>query len=74
MQQVSDWHPSLMELEHTAKQNAQVMFYVLDSMTRSIAVMNEVAFMLPKNIPLVLVITGFKGPGSPIYNEPLSIT
>ncbi|ODN04007.1 hypothetical protein Ocin01_02658 [Orchesella cincta] len=70
--QVTDWKPALMELEHHAKENADVLFYVIDSQTRAVVVMIEVAYLVARKRKVVLVISGIKGPGSPISNEPIS--
>ncbi|XP_035705943.1 uncharacterized protein LOC110845987 isoform X2 [Folsomia candida] len=70
--QVTNWEPRLIELEHHAKENADVLFYVIDNQTRGIVVMIEVAYLVAKQRNVVLVINGFKEPGQRICNEPLS--
>ncbi len=62
----------MIELEHHAKENADILFYVIDSQTRAVVVMIEVAYLVAKKRKVVLVISGIKGPGSPISNEPIS--
>lgn len=59
-------------MEHHAKENADVLFYVIDNQTRGIVVMIEVAYLVAKQRNVVLVINGFKEPGQRICNEPLS--
>ncbi|KAJ8300058.1 hypothetical protein KUTeg_021577 [Tegillarca granosa] len=44
--QVQNWRPELMELEDQAKQNADVLFFVIDNVTRAIASMIETAYLV----------------------------
>lgn len=70
--QVSEWTPDLLELEHRAKEKARVLFFVMDSQTRSTAGAIEVAHIAGKNSKrLVLVLLPYK-PQQKILNEPLS--
>lgn len=72
MQQVSDWTPDLIELEHRAKEKAQVLFFVMDSETRASAGAIEAAHIAGQNSRhLVLVLLPYK-PNQSILNEPLS--
>uniref|UniRef100_A0A1Q3FKN2 Putative nucleoside 2-deoxyribosyltransferase like protein n=1 Tax=Culex tarsalis TaxID=7177 RepID=A0A1Q3FKN2_CULTA len=70
--QVSEWTPDLLELEHRAKEKARVLFFVMDSQTRSTAGAIEVAHIAGKNSKrLVLVLLPYK-PKQKILNETLS--
>lgn len=70
--QVSEWTPDLLELEHRAKEKAKVLFFVMDSQTRSTAGAIEVAHIAGKNSKrLVLVLLPYK-PQQKILNETLS--
>lgn len=70
--QVSEWTPDLLELEHRAKEKAKVLFFVMDSQTRSTAGAIEVAHIAGKNSKrLVLVLLPYK-PQQKILNEALS--
>lgn len=71
--QVSEWTPDLLELEHRAKEKAKVLFFVMDSQTRSTAGAIEVAHIAGKNSKrLVLVLLPYK-PQQKILNETLSV-
>lgn len=71
-QQVSDWTPDLIELEHRAKEKARVLFFVMDSETRASAAHVEVAYIAGQNTRhLVLVLHPYK-PDQCIYDEPIS--
>lgn len=71
-QQVSDWTPDLIELEHRAKEKARVLFFVMDSETRASAGAIEAAHIAGQNARhLVLVLHPYK-PQQCILNEPLS--
>lgn len=71
-QQVSDWTPDLIELEHRAKEKARVLFFVMDSETRASAAAIEVAYISGQNPRhLVLVLNPYK-PEQCILNEPIS--
>ncbi|KPM05260.1 hypothetical protein QR98_0037210 [Sarcoptes scabiei] len=54
--QVDNWGPELIELESYAKQNSEVLFFVIDNQTRAIASMIEVAFVAASRRKLILVI------------------
>ncbi|XP_046986814.1 uncharacterized protein LOC124556841 isoform X1 [Schistocerca americana] len=70
--QVSHWGPELIELEYQAKQNATVLFFVIDNQTRSIASIIEAAHISGKRRKLILVIHTYQGPGQKIWGEPIS--
>ncbi|KAK7867197.1 hypothetical protein R5R35_008388 [Gryllus longicercus] len=70
--QVSHWGPELIELEHQAKQNAAVLFFVIDNQTRSVASIIEAAHMSGRHRKLILVIHAYEGPGQKIWGESIS--
>ncbi|XP_046398279.1 uncharacterized protein LOC124165067 isoform X3 [Ischnura elegans] len=70
--QVSQWGPELIEQEHTAKQTASLLFFVIDSQTRSVASMLEVAHISGRQRKLVLVVLPYQGPGQLVCGEPIS--
>jgi hypothetical protein len=73
LQQVSQWTPDLIELEHKAKEKAKVLFFVMDSETRSSAGAIETAHIAGENIkPLVLVLHPYKQ-NQKILNDHISI-
>lgn len=72
LQQVSDWTPDLIELEHRAKEKARVLFFVMDSETRGSAGAIEAAHIAGQNSRnLVLVLHPYK-PDQCILNEPVT--
>lgn len=70
--QVSHWRPELIELENQAKQTAEILFFVIDNQTRSVASMIEAANISGCQQKLILVIREFQGPGQEILGEPIS--
>lgn len=70
--QVSHWGPELIELEYQAKQNATVLFFVIDNQTRSVASMIEAAHISGRRRKLILVIHPFQGPGQCIWGESIT--
>ncbi len=44
--QVDEWHPALVDIETDKKNEASVLFFVIDSQTRAIASMLEVASLI----------------------------
>ncbi|XP_053694583.1 uncharacterized protein LOC128742285 [Sabethes cyaneus] len=71
--QVSQWTPDLLELEHRAKEKAKVLFFVMDSQTRSTAGAIEVAHIAGRNSKhLVLVLLPYKQ-NQKILDETLTI-
>lgn len=72
LQQVSEWTPDLIELEHRAKEKARVLFFVMDSETRASAGAIEAAHIAGQNSRhLVLVLHPYR-PDQRIINEPIS--
>ena len=69
--QVSDWVPELIEKEHYAKQNAAVLFFVIDNQTRNTASTVEVAFFSGLRRNMVLVLHPYNSSGSEIAGERL---
>ncbi|XP_069697772.1 uncharacterized protein raw isoform X9 [Periplaneta americana] len=70
--QVSHWGPELIELEYQAKQNAAILFFVIDNQTRSVASIIEAAHLSGRRRKLILVIHAYQGPGQKIWGEPIS--
>lgn len=60
--QVSDWKPELIALEEQAKVNAELLFFVIDSQTRSTASMVEASYLAGCGRQLILVIGPLKSP------------
>lgn len=58
--QVDNWTPEVVNLERYAKQNAQILLFVIDKQTRSTTSLVESAFMAGENKSLVLVIYPFE--------------
>ena len=71
-QQVPHWGPELIEKEHHAKQTAEVLFFVTDRRTRSVAATIEAAYYTAAQKKFVLVIDRYEGPGQVIQGEPIS--
>ena len=59
-QQVSNWHPELIEREHEAKETSILLFYVLDSMTRGIVSMIEAAYLAAQHRKLIITMNNYK--------------
>uniref|UniRef100_A0A182NQI8 Uncharacterized protein n=1 Tax=Anopheles dirus TaxID=7168 RepID=A0A182NQI8_9DIPT len=70
--QVSHWTPDLIELEHRAKEKAKVLFFVLDSQTRSTAGAIEVAHIAGQNSKYLLLVLLPYSRRQTILNETLS--
>uniref|UniRef100_A0A0K8RF59 Putative raw n=1 Tax=Ixodes ricinus TaxID=34613 RepID=A0A0K8RF59_IXORI len=70
--QVTQWIPELIELENQAKENAKVMFFVIDSQTRSVACMIETAHIAGTQRKLILILNEQSPPGSLVLGEPIS--
>lgn len=71
--QVEHWGPQLIELESYAKQNSEILFFVVDNQTRAIASMIEVAFLASAQRKLILVVNDLPGPKCKIVNDELSV-
>lgn len=73
LQQVSQWTPDLIELEHRAKEKARVLFFVIDSETRATAGAIEAAHIAGQNLKhLVLVLHPYQT-DQKILNESISL-
>lgn len=72
LQQVSIWAPELVAQEHDAKQAASVLFYVVDSQTRSTGGMIEVAYLIATGRCVVLVAQPYKT-GQMIMGESITL-
>uniref|UniRef100_A0A182JD10 Raw n=1 Tax=Anopheles atroparvus TaxID=41427 RepID=A0A182JD10_ANOAO len=70
--QVSHWTPDLIDLEHRAKEKAKVLFFVLDSQTRSTAGAIEVAHIAGQNSKFLLLVLLPYSIRQKILNETLS--
>ena len=49
IQQVEEWYPELIEVEERAKDAASLLFFVIDSQTRAVSSMVEIAFFAGKS-------------------------
>ncbi|KAK7580702.1 hypothetical protein V9T40_001331 [Parthenolecanium corni] len=70
--QVSDWSPELIELEHEAKENSQILLYVLDSKTRNVVSLVETAYFLGKKRKIIIVLNLFQEAGHEIAGEKIT--
>lgn len=61
-----------MEKEHHAKQTADVLFFVIDKQTRSVATIVEAAYYTAAQKTFILVIHALDGPGQLIQGEPIT--
>lgn len=64
--QVENWSPEIIEIERHAKQNAQILLFVIDKQTRSTVSLVESAFMAGENKNLVLVVNPYEDVGLPV--------
>jgi hypothetical protein len=60
------------ELEWAAKQQATVLFFVMDNETRSVASLIEAAHSAGRQRKLILVIHAYQGPGQELCGDVLS--
>eukprot|EP00057_Strongylocentrotus_purpuratus_P007206 XP_011661680.1 PREDICTED: uncharacterized protein LOC100888673 isoform X1 [Strongylocentrotus purpuratus] len=67
--QVESWSPDLIEIEDQAKRLADLLLFVIDNSTRSIASMVEASFLAGAQRPLILVLRGLP---SVVENENIS--
>lgn len=58
--QIDNWTPEVVELEHRAKQNAQVLLFVIDDQTRATVTLIESAFMAGDDKNIVFVFYPFE--------------
>lgn len=69
---MASWCPELMAAEHEAKDVASVLFFVIDSETRAVASMLEVAYLISQGKNIILVITDLPRSGHVILGEPIT--
>ncbi|CAD5121444.1 DgyrCDS9952 [Dimorphilus gyrociliatus] len=72
--QRDDWNESLVEIENEAKENADILLFVIENTTRSTASMVEAANLAARGRPLILVVKAFEGPEQLVAGEKLSST
>lgn len=65
------WGPELVAEEHDAKQSASVLLFVVDSQTRSVSGMIEVAYLVASDRCVVIVAQPYQL-GQSIMGEELS--
>jgi hypothetical protein len=70
--QQSNWVPEMIELEHQAKQTSQILFFVLNELTRNVVSMIEVAYMSGHRRRLIVMIQPYPGTGHTINGEKLT--
>ncbi|XP_053402451.1 uncharacterized protein LOC123548397 isoform X2 [Mercenaria mercenaria] len=70
--QVQHWKPELMELEAQAKQMADFLFFVIDTKTRAISSMIEVAYLVATQRQVVVIMCEYKEPNIEIDGQRLS--
>ncbi|KAK6636605.1 hypothetical protein RUM43_010267 [Polyplax serrata] len=71
-QQVEEWRPELLEVEYQAKENATLMFFVLDNQTRGVSALIEVAHLAGNQRKLILVIQSYTQKNQIICDEHIS--
>ncbi|GFS15995.1 RalBP1-associated Eps domain-containing protein [Elysia marginata] len=57
--QVNTWRPELVELEDRAKNVAELLFFVIDNNTRSVASLCEIAYLVGCKRQIIVVFLGF---------------
>ncbi len=57
--QVDDWSEDLVEIEERAKQNAQLLFFVIDDQTRGVASLVEISYLVATSRPILVVMRDF---------------
>ncbi|XP_078604109.1 uncharacterized protein LOC144877916 [Branchiostoma floridae x Branchiostoma japonicum] len=65
------WGPELVEVENQAKKGADLLLFVFDDVTRGIAAMVEVAYLVGQGRPVILVVMGLPLPGVIINGQTL---
>lgn len=71
-QQVEEWRPELLEVEFHAKENATIMFFVLDNQTRGVSALIEVAYLAGNKRKLILVIQSYSQKNQTICDEEIT--
>ena len=59
--QVDDWSPELVDIEARAKENADILLFVIDDQTRAVASIAEAAYYIGTGRKVVLVVQKFVG-------------
>ena len=72
--QQDNWAPSMIELEHQAKQTSQLLFFVLNEQTRNIVSMIEISYLAGKKRKVMCCLGKYPEHHHKINNEPLSQT
>ena len=62
--QVDEWTEALVQAEAKAKEQAQLLFFVLDNQTRALASIMEACYFLGTRKPLTLIVKEYEGPGN----------
>jgi len=62
--QVDEWTEALVQAEAKAKEQAQLLFFVLDNETRSLSSILETCYFLGTGKPLTLIVKEFDGPAT----------
>eukprot|EP00116_Pleurobrachia_bachei_P003567 sb/3463829/ len=62
--QVDEWTEALVQAEAKAKEQAQLLFFVLDNQTRALASIMEACYFLGTRKPLTLIVKEYDGPGN----------
>ncbi|XP_066295635.1 uncharacterized protein [Branchiostoma lanceolatum] len=66
------WGPELVEVENQAKKAADLLLFVFDDVTRGVAAMVEVAYLVGQGRPVILVVTGLPMSGVKINGQTLN--
>lgn len=69
---MSIWTPDLIEAEQRAKDRARVLFFVIDSRTRSVVSSIEVAYIAAQNPSHLVLVFIPSNPNQSISNEIIS--
>ncbi|XP_019621186.1 PREDICTED: uncharacterized protein LOC109467612 [Branchiostoma belcheri] len=65
------WGPELVEVENQAKKAADLLLFVFDDVTRGVAAMVEVAYLVGQGRPVILVVKGLPPSGVMINGQTL---
>ncbi|CAF3389877.1 unnamed protein product [Rotaria sp. Silwood1] len=53
--QVANWTPDLVEIEHNAKESAEILFFVIDHDTRSLGSIAEVCYLIARDRTVIVI-------------------
>ena len=70
--QQSNWVPEMIELEHQAKQTSQILFFVMNEMTRNVVSNIEASYLAGAHRRLIVVISHYPCPGHQICSDKIS--